>query len=116
MPRLSVVKRLTLCYEEDDLSSWWHNKASGPRWSELLRPFTGVEVLHVAGGLIGQVSRSLQSEDGEPPPQLLPELTKLIYYKEGDPSDAFDSFVESREIAGSPITLTQKPPSPSSLL
>ncbi|KAI0289095.1 hypothetical protein BC826DRAFT_1162011 [Russula brevipes] len=116
MPRLSVVKRLALSHEKHDVSSGWHSEANRTRWRELLRPFSGVKVLHVAGGLIRQVSRSLEFEDGEPPPQLLPELKKLIYYKEGDPSDAFTSFIESRKIAGSSITLTQKPPSPSSLL
>jgi hypothetical protein len=117
MTRLSFVERLALCYEEHDLSLSWY-EANGPQWRELLRSFSGVKVLHVAGRLIGQVSRSLQSEseDGEPPPQLLPELKKLVYYEEGDPSDAFSSFVEFRAIAGSPITLTQKPPFPSSFL
>jgi hypothetical protein len=109
MPRLSVVKRLVLSHEKHDVSPAGHNEANRTLWRELPRPFSGVKVLHVAGGLIRQVPHSLQSENGEPPLQLLPELRKLIYYKEGDPSDAFGSFVESREIAGSPIILTQKP-------
>jgi len=67
----------------------------------------------VAEGLIGQLSQSLRSEDGEQPLELLPELKEFVYYKEGDASDAYSSFVDARQIAGRSVILTQLPPPPS---
>ncbi|KAI0289097.1 hypothetical protein BC826DRAFT_1162020 [Russula brevipes] len=113
MPGLSVVEQLALSHEVHDLSFVRHNVVGRTQWRELLSRFSSVKVLHVAGGLIGQVSRSLESEGGKPPPQLLPELKELVYYKEGDPSDEFSWFIGSR---GRSITLTLNPPSPSPLL
>jgi len=83
------------------------------QWRELLRPLTSVKTLHVAGGLIKDLARSLQLEDEEPPLELLPELNELVYYKEGDPTDAFISFVNTRELAGRSVTVFHDPPSPS---
>jgi len=86
------------------------------QWRELLTPLIRVKTLHVAGGLIKDLARSLQLENDEPPLELLPELNELVYYKEGDPTDAFTSFVNTRQIAGRSVMTFHNPPSPSSWL
>ena len=53
-------------------------------------------------------SRCLQSDDGELPPRLLPELQELTYSGSGDIGDAlaFALLIDSRQSAG-PIALIQ---------
>ena len=116
VPVLSVVEGLVLGYEEHDLSSEQHNEVNHTQWCDLLRPFSGVKVLHVAGGLIRKLSHSLRLGDGQPPLELLPQLQELIYYKENDPGDAFTSFIDARQNAGRSVALIRNPPPPSSWL
>ena len=101
VPALSVVERLSLSYEEHGASSeQQHNEVGRTQWREVLRPFSNVKVLQVADGLIRNLSRSLQPEVGETPLELLPQLKELVYYKGGEPSDAFTSFLHTRQKAG----------------
>jgi len=116
VPVLSVVEVLVLGYEEHHLSLELDDEVDRAQWRELLRPLNSVRTLHVAGGLIKDLARSLQSENEEPPLELLPELDGLVYYKEGDPTDAFTSFINTRQIAGRSVTAFHSPPSPSSWL
>lgn len=109
-PTLSIVERLALDYEKHDLSSEWHDEINRTQWRELLRPFNSVKALHVAGGIIGGLSRSLQAENGEPPLELLPELKELIYDKGDDSGDAFTPFINARQVAGRSVTLICLPP------
>ena len=111
-PILSTAEGLTLIYQHGP-SSEWHDEINRTQWRDLLRPFNGVETLHVAEGLIGQLSRSLRLEDGEQPLELFPELKQLVYYK-NDASDAYTSFIHARQITGRPVILTHLPPLPSS--
>jgi hypothetical protein len=117
VPALSVVEGLALRYQEYNLPSdseqHSHNETSSTQWHDLLRPFSGIKVLYVDGSLITKLAHSLQIEDGEPPLELLPELKELTYYKDGDHSDAFTSFINARQIAGRPVNLVHLPPPPS---
>ena len=104
VPALSVVERLSLGYEEHNASSeQQHNEVGRTQWREVLRPFSNVKVLQVADGLIKNLSRSLQPDVGEPPLELLPQLKELVYYKGGEPNDAFTSFLHTRQNAGRPV-------------
>jgi hypothetical protein len=109
-PVLSVVDGLALLYEEHIPSSEPHNEIDRTQWHNLLRPFSGIKALHVAGKLITNLAHSLQIGDGDSLPELFPELKELIYYKDGDPSDSFTSFIDARGAAGWPVNLIQVPP------
>jgi hypothetical protein len=107
-PVLSVVKDLELDHEEHSLSSEWHDEVDRAQWRELLRPFSNVNTLHVDEGLAGEISRSLRSEDGEMPLEILPNLLELECLGTGSTnafSDAFTPFVNERQAAGHPVRL-----------
>jgi hypothetical protein len=110
VPILSLTVRLTLGYKEHDRSSEHHNEINRMQWRNVLRPFNGVKAIQIYENLIGHLSHSLQPEDGELPLEFLPELSELVYYKEGDPSDAFTPFIDARQIAGRPVVLIHVPP------
>jgi hypothetical protein len=76
-PLFPTVVDLTLDYREHGLSSAWHNQADRTRWRELLGSFRNVKTLRVHSGLVGEISRSLQS-DGEPPLEVLPGLKEIV--------------------------------------
>jgi hypothetical protein len=103
-PLFSKVVDLTLDYRKHTLSSEWHNQADPTRWRELLGAFGNVKTLRVHNGLIGEVSRSLQS-DGELPVEVLPELNELICPARSVDEKTFASVVHEREIAGQPVNL-----------
>ena len=77
------------------------------KWRKLLKSFGQVKTLHVGIGLVEQLSRSLQPDDGENPLELLPELQELAYSGwcsgSDDVGDAFASFLDSRQNAGCPV-------------
>jgi len=84
----------------------WHNEADRTLWHEVLRSFNNVKSLHVQHGLLEELSRSLQLQDGESPVELLPELKELRYDAGSDISgDAFVSFLDGCRNAGRPFTL-----------
>jgi len=65
-----------------------------------------VKTLRVDDGLVKQLSLCLGLDDGEHPLELLLELQELTYSGRGDASDAFKLFIEARQKAGRPVTLT----------
>jgi hypothetical protein len=113
-PLLSVVEQLNLTY------TIWDMEADGAavllhgidriQWRELLRSFSGVKTLHVKKELIGGVSQSLRSKDGEQPLELLPNLKHIGY------SGCLDShvhlfmpFINERQAAGHPVNVSLVP-------
>jgi hypothetical protein len=105
-PAFYIVEHLAL-YHKDFL---WSDRVEDIHWRELLKPFRNVEKLSVDGTLIGDLFRSLQSDCGEPPLGLLPELKKLVTLGGiGYPDAEVVSFLDARQMAGSPVTLVYEP-------
>ena len=78
------------------------------RWYELLGSFSSVKFLLVDHRLIREISRSLQSDDGEFSTELLPELKVLSYAAgDNDRGEGFTAFVDARQNAGRPVTLSR---------
>jgi len=102
----SEVVNLTLDYREHTLSSEWHDQADRTQWRELLGSFRNVNILRVHGGLVGELSRSLQS-DGEASPSLevLPELKELVCPAGCVDDKTFAPFIHEHEVAGQPVSL-----------
>ena len=100
-----AVEHLTLKHEEHFQSSEEHDEVSRTEWRRLLRPFNNVKTLRIDNGILEELSRCLQSEGGEHPLEVLPELQELTYYGSGNIGDGFASFVDARRNAGRPITL-----------
>ena len=111
-PMLSAVEHLTLGHRVHNQSSEEHNKADPIEWRKLLRPFMNVKTLYIAEGLVEELSRSLELDDGELPLELLPELQELTYSGSGNTGDMFTSFIDARQDAGRSITLVRHSPSP----
>ena len=103
----SAVEHLTLEHFEHNLSSEEHNAVNCTEWRRLLRPLNNVKTLRIRNGLVGDLSRCLQSEDGEHP-LTLPALQELTYDGGGNTRDAFTSFVNARGNTGRPITLIRR--------
>ena len=110
----SMVEHLTLEHDVHSRSSEEHNDVDRIEWRNLLRSFSNVKTLRVEDGLVEELSHCLESEDGEPPLELLPELQELTCSGSRDTVDAFTSFVEARQNAGRPVTLVRHSPNPSS--
>ncbi|KAH9981794.1 hypothetical protein BJV74DRAFT_887302 [Russula compacta] len=106
----SAVEHITLQYRsgftplED-----WQNAVDRTQWRELLRSFGNVKTLLVVQNcLVTKVSHSLRPDDEESPMELLPELKDLKYTGRADNGDdVFTSFINAREKAGHPVTLTR---------
>ena len=75
-------------------------------WRQLLSLFSNMKTLRIDNSLVKEVSRYLESNDGEFPIELLPELQELICHGSGDTSDT-SSFIRALQNAGRPITLTR---------
>ena len=103
-PLFSNVVDLTLDYREHTLSSEWHNQVDRVQWRELLGSFRNVKKLRVHNGLVRDLSRCLQL-DGEPPLELLPELTELVCPAGSVNDKTFSAFIDEREVAGQPVKL-----------
>jgi hypothetical protein len=101
----SVVVHLTLAYQVRSWSSEEHDEVDRTEWRKLLRSFSNVRTLRVHRGLVGEISRSLELEDGEHPLELLPELHVLTYSWSCNVIYAFTSFIDARKNAGRPVTL-----------
>jgi hypothetical protein len=108
----SAVEHLTLKYEVHRLSSEDHNAVDRTEWRKLLGSFGNAKTLWVSSGLVGQLSRCLELEDGELPLELLPELQELTYSASGNTGDAFTPFVNARQKADRAVTLVRRSPSP----
>ena len=108
----SVVEHLTFEHKVHSRSSEEHNEVDRTEWRTLLRPFRNAKTLWIGNGLVEQLSRSLDLEDGELPLELLPELQELTYSGTGG---AFNSFIDARQNADHAITLVRRSPSPGSV-
>lgn len=107
----SSVEHLTLEYA---ISSEWHNEADPAQWRKLLESFSDVKTLLVDAGLVGDLSHSLQLDDGEPlPVEFLPELKEVSYSAIDNADDIFTPFIDARQKAGRPVTLVRRDTSPS---
>ena len=104
----SAVENLDLVHSVHSRSAEEHNEVDRTEWRRLLRPFSNVKTLSIAEALVKDISRCLQSEDGELPLEVLPELQELTYSGSGDTNDAFTSFVDARRNAGRPVTLVRQ--------
>jgi hypothetical protein len=104
-PILSVVEQVSFSYEEHSQSSESHNNVDRNQWRELLRPFTNAKTIHVRDDLVSKIFRSLPSDDGEPPPELLPNLEEVVYFGGSDARDAFTTFLNERQVSGHPVRL-----------
>jgi hypothetical protein len=111
-PMLSAVEHLTLGHEVHSRSSEEHNDADRTEWRKLFGSFRNVKTLRIAKGLVEEISRCLQLDDGELPLELLPELQELTYFGSGNTGDTFTSFTAARQDAGRPLTLVRRSPSP----
>ncbi len=100
----STVEHLTL----ENRSFAEHNEVDGTEWRKFLGSFSHVKTLNVDDGLVKEVSRSLQLDDGELPLDLLPELQELTYPGSSDTTDIFTSFIDARRNIGRPVTLTHR--------
>jgi hypothetical protein len=103
-PLFSDVVDLALDYREHTLSSEWHDPVDRTQWRDLLRAFRNVKTLRVHNGLVKDLSRCLQL-DGEPPLELLPELTELVCPAGSVNDKTFSAFIHEREVAGQPVKL-----------
>ena len=103
--RFSAVEHLTLVHEAHSQSSNEHGNVDRIEWRKLLRPFSNVKTLYIDDGLVEEISRCLQLEDGEDPLELLPELQELTYSGSDDTDDPFISFIDARQSSGHPVTL-----------
>ena len=106
LPLFSVAEQLTLSCRSHDRSLPMHNDLGRTQWRGLLRLFSSVNTRYV----VARVSCSLQSEGGEPPLELSPNL-ELLGYSAGGDNDyaayAFISFINKRQRAGCAITLSK---------
>jgi hypothetical protein len=105
LPVLSVVERVTLSHKKHHRSSEWHNEIDGTQWHELLRPFVNAKTLYLQGDLVGTISRSLQSDDEEPPLELLPNLEEVEHSGASDARHLFTAFLNERQAKGRPVNL-----------
>jgi len=101
----SVVEHLTLMHEDHSQSSEEHNEVDRTEWRKLLGSFSNVKTLQIKDGLVRELSRCLRLEDGEHPPELLPELQELTYPGGRDADDVITPFIDARRNAGHPVTL-----------
>jgi hypothetical protein len=104
-PVLSVVEQVTFSYEQHNQSLEWHNNVDRSQWRELLRPFTNAKTMHVQDDLVGKISRSLPSDDGESPLELFPNLQEVGYSGGSDARGDFTAFLDERLVAGHPVNL-----------
>jgi hypothetical protein len=104
---LSTVEDITLESRGHNTSSEWRDEADRTQWRDLLRSFCNVKTLRVRIGLVDKLARCLQSDDGESPIELLPELKELSCSPLRG-INAFTSFIDARCIAGRPVTLVRR--------
>ena len=108
----SAVEHLALGHEMYSQSFEEHNEVDRAEWRRLFGSFGNAKTLWIGDGLVSQVSRCLELEDGELPLELLPELQELTYSRNGDTGDAFTSFIDARQNAGRPVTIVTDPDGP----
>jgi hypothetical protein len=93
-------------------SSEDHNEGDLTEWRQLLGSFKNVKTVRVDEGLVEELSRCLELDDGELPLEVLAKLQELTYLGSGNSGDAFTSFINARQDASRPLTLVRRSPSP----
>ena len=106
--KFSAVEHLTFNHRVRSRSSEEHNEVDRTEWRRLLGSFINVKTLRIADGLVGEFSRCLRLDDGEPPLELLPELQELTVSGSGAVDDAFTQFIDARKNAGRTVTLNRR--------
>ena len=101
----SAAEHLTLSYEAHTQSSEAHDEVDRTEWRRVLMSFRSVRSLRVEDGLDDDIAQCLQSDDGEPLWDILPELHEITYSRNSDTDNEFAPFIDARENAGRPITL-----------
>ncbi|KAH9955757.1 hypothetical protein BGW80DRAFT_292906 [Lactifluus volemus] len=110
-PVLSGVDDLTLSHVVHNRLSELHDEVDRTQWRKLFRPFRNVKKLCVSHSLSGRLSRSLSSENGEMPLELLPNLLDLQDLDGIGFGDVFTSFINERRAAGHSVILSPFNPS-----
>ena len=104
----SAVEHLTLRYRRRLMFMWnWNNEGDRTHWRDLLGSFSKVKAILVDDELVGQLSRSLRPGEGDSAMELLPELHELSYDSTNTSHDAFTQFIDARQKAGHPVTVTR---------
>ena len=113
----SEIEHLILDHQEDSRSPEEDFDLEVDRTcgTNLLSPFSNVKYLRVNHGLVEELSRYLRLDDGELPPDLLPELQELTYSwtRSSTTGDSFTSLIDARQNAGHAVSLVRRNPSPS---
>ena len=104
-PVLSAVEYLIFEHEFHSQSSEEHDEVDPTEWRKLLRSFKNVKTLRIAEGLVEELTRCLQPDDGRLSSEMLPELQELSYSGSGNTGGAFTSFIDACQNAGRPITV-----------
>jgi hypothetical protein len=105
LPVLSGAEELTLSHVAHNRLSNLHDGVERTQWRKLFRPFSNVKTLSVPESLSVRLSRSLHSEDGEMPLELLPNLLIIQHVDGSSFGNVFTSFINEREAAGHPVHL-----------
>jgi hypothetical protein len=100
------VESLTLGFHKDSSASW-KDEIDHEQWHGLFRTFAGVTNLQLTGGLVGDLFRSLQLDEGELALELLPKLRELVSSGWGHTDDAFASFISARQAGGRRVRLVR---------
>ena len=103
----SAVEDLFLQLNVHSESSGDHNDVDHAEWRKLLRPFSNVKTLRIHRGLVKDLSRCLELEDGGLPLELLPKLQRIAFLGRGNTGGALTSFIDTRRNAGRPVTLVR---------
>jgi hypothetical protein len=104
-----AVEHLSLKYYRPNVSSEWNKEADRTRWREFFGLFGNAKTLSVDGELVEQVSRALQTSEGESSAELLPELQELSYSATAL-LNVFTPFIDARQKAGRPVTVVRSVP------
>ena len=104
-PMFSAVEHLTFEHQVHNQLPEEHNVADRTQWRKLLNSFKNLKTLRIDNGLVKELSRCLQLDDGELLSEVLPELQEITYSGSGNTGDALTSFIDARQNAGHSVTL-----------
>lgn len=104
----SPVEHLILRHDGHLTPPERNNEASPTQWREFFTVFGNLKAIYMDQTLAGQLSRSLQPDEGESATDLLPELREIGYATSDDSDNAFFAeFVHARQNAGRPVAVLQ---------
>ncbi|KAN0133875.1 hypothetical protein V8E53_008307 [Lactarius tabidus] len=99
IPALSSVEQFTFRFHPFQIPTELQNGAiESTTWHELLRPFIGVDQLHIYPGLTEELSRALQVDEVGSDPGFLPNLRSI-----GAAHNLFTSFIDTRRVVCRPV-------------